>query len=222
MATALTGADSLKLSVSGAETRMLHAIGAIPGVRIAHAAARNGPGTGRLRSTGDGRSLSWMAPGSSAWGAAVPVGDGMAMLEDGEDRDKFVRVETYADYLVTAAPQETTVLLADVWNNDIGSDDLSAAEATAGDVETYTVTLTNQSGLAITRLKCWLDAATADLEISDDGAAWVAPTGEGSALALADLIPGATDTLHVRRTIGAASHSDPDILNLLHFSFEGL
>jgi len=86
----------------------------------------------------------------------------------------------------------------------------------------YTVTLQNDSNVTLSRLVVWIDASTEGLKISDDGAAWVSPTTEAAGLSLPDLLPGATDTLHIRRTVAAGAASDPDVLNLLQFRFDGL
>ena len=139
----------------------------------------------------------------------------------GEDLGKWLRVEVSAAYLC-ACPTEAEICLADVYGNAIAHDDVIAAEAAAGSVETYTITMVNDGDLILSQIKVWLDAATDDLEISDDGASWVSPTTEATALEFPDLAPGSEDTLHLRRTIAAASEADPAVLNHLHIGFSGL
>jgi hypothetical protein len=196
-------------------------IGTIPGVIPLLAAARNGPGSGYLSSSGDGTWLHWRAPGSSTVGAGIYcASDGNYLLRDGEDPGKWLRVQVDASELAGGARGET-VALTDRFNNPIASDDVSAAEATAGDVETWTLTLENQSNAILSQLKVWIDPTVSNIEISDDGVAWVSPTTQSTALALPDLAVGGTDTLHIRRTITAGAGSDGDVETLLHFSYRG-
>lgn len=212
--------DALRLKLSGVEVNQMLVVGAIPGVYPLAAAARNGTGTGTIQSTGDGTLLSWKAPGSATAGTPIPASvDGSYLLQDGVDLDKWLRVQVVAAYLVSAGSAQVT--LRDSYNG-LGPDDVTAAEATAGSVETLEVTMSNDSGRGISRLVAWIDAAVSDLEISDDGAAWVSPTSEAAGLAFPDLAAGATDIIHLRRTIGAAAGSDTGVLNHLHFAWQGL
>jgi len=215
-------ADSLRLTISGVEVQHLVPVGTIPGVVVEAVAAGCGPGAARLRSSADGTRLAFKAPGSAAWGLdCVADVDTTWFLQDGEDPDKWARVARYGDYMNTG-PAEGRVLLDDVFNNAVAYDDVTAAEALAGDVATYTITLANDSLHRFSKLVAWLDAAVTGLEISDDGITWVSPVTEAAGLALDDIAPGGTDTLHARRTIGAAADSDTDVLNHLHFAFNGL
>ena len=217
-------ADALRCEVSSVETIHLVAVGTIKGAKVTGVAGRNGPGTATLRSTKEtiGWRLAYKAPGSSAWGNPQRIeADGTVLLEDGEDTSKWVRVQVWVDYL-DLGRREGSVKLREVYNNDVGSDDVTAAEATAGDVETYTVTLANDGTLTISQIKIWLDPSTVNLEISDDGASWVSPTTEATALELPDLASGSTDTLHIRRTIAAGEASDPAVLSRIHLAFSGL
>jgi len=221
---ALGSADALRLIVDSAELVHLAAVRTIPGVVLRAVAGRNGPGTGRIRSNGAaGTLLSWRAPGSSTFGPMVDAAaGGECLLSDGEDDDCWVRVEVYPDHLGTG-PIGSPVHLGDLYNNHLGQADLSAAEATAGDVLEYEVTLENAGQvLWLSQIRVWLDAAVSDLEISDDGIAWVSPTSEAAALWMADLAPLASQTLYLKRTIGAAAGYDPDVLNHLRLSFFGL
>ena len=222
MAAVATQADSLRLSVSGVEVKHLGCVGAVPGVAPLLAAARNGPGSGDLKTEGDGTWILWRAPGSSSYGTPVALsGDGAYLLEDGDDRDAWLRVQAYTSYLLPAGAAGR-VLLGDVYAGGTTDDDVAAGEATAGSVTTYTITLRNDSAMRLGRLVAWLDAATAGIEISDDGVAWVNPTSEATGLELPDLGPGATDTLHLRRTIAALADSDPEVLDVFHVAFDGL
>jgi len=216
-----THADALRLTLASVEVRHLVAVDSIPGVVIAAVAARNGEGSGRLRSDGD--RLQWLAPGSATFGAVVYVdadNDGSYLVEDGEDRDKWVRVDVYPDYLPDGGA-EVQVSLEHVRENGISHDDVTAGEASAGDVTTHTVSMENDGAAIQTQRKVWIDAAVSGLEISDDGAAWVSPTTEATALRFPDLGVGASDTLHLRRTIGAGASEEAGVVNHLHFSFCG-
>jgi len=212
-------ADALRLSVSGTETEHFAVAGTIPGVQITAAAGRNGAGVGRLRNIG--ATLYWQAPGSNDYGPGViTASDGTYLLEDGEDRDAWLRVSVTTAYLLDFA--EAAVNLDVLTGNHIADADVTAAEAAGGDVHTYTITLTNASTFALSQLVVWIDPDTSGLEISDDGAAWVSPTTEAAGLALPNLSPSATDTLHIRRTIAAGAEADPNVLNHLHLAFCGI
>jgi hypothetical protein len=219
MATAATNADALRIESGGSEVHHLSWIGTLPGVEILAVAAINGPGAGRLLASADGESLQWRAPGSSTAGAAVDVSaGGTFLLEDGDDSDAWLRIEVTAASLDENAT-EAVVHLDDRYGNAVASDDVSAAEASAGDVETYTLTLANDSGLSITSVTVWIDSGVSGIEISDDGSTWVSPTTEGGGLSLGTITASGTDTLHVRRTIGSSTSYDPKVLTHLHASF---
>lgn len=226
MVLAGTYADMLRIEAASVEVQHLHAVGTIPGVAILAAAGRCGTGTGRIRSRRDGTRLQFKAPGSSTYGRVVHVAaNGNYLLMDGDDADKWVRVAVYASHLL-ASPAEAAVFLKDVYENAVSHDDVTAGEASAGDITTYTLSMSNVSNVHLSQVKVWLtqysgDAAVA-LEISDDGASWVAPTTEGTALVMADIAPSGTVTLHIRRTVTAASDSDADVLGRIHYSFSGI
>ena len=212
--------DALRFELSGVEIVHLVPAGTVPGVRVIAAAARNGPGTGHLRTTGaTGTLLSYKAPGSAAYGPEVDVSaDGSYVVED-PDSAKWLRVQVSADYL-HAGPTDGAVKLTEVYNNGVGHADLTAAEASAGHVAEYSVTMKNDSSQLLIAPRVWLDSAVSDLEISIDNAAWVSPTTEPTALVFPDLAAAGSDILYLRRTIAAAATFDPKILNLLHANFE--
>lgn len=212
-------ADGLRFKLAGVEVQHLHVVGTIPGVNIEAVAALNGPGTGLLRSSGDGTDITWKAPGSLTSGPVVSCTvDQSYLFEDGDDPDKWLRARVIPTELQpgTASGQ---VYLKDVYSNAIAHDDLTAPEALAGDVATYTVDLHNDSADTMTDVRVWLDAAVVNLEISDDGATWVSPTDEGTALVFASIASMASSTLHLRRTIPPASTSDPGVLDEIHARF---
>lgn len=211
-------ADALRVEKDGVEIESLVAAGAVPGVAVLFAAGRNGTGSGYLRTNAAGDAIQWKAPGSAAYGPEVPVpADGIYLLRDGASQHAWVRVQVWTAHLV--AGRKAEVELRDVFGNDVGHDDVSAAEADAGDVASWTLTLRNShDSKTLSMVRCWLVAV--GLELSTDGASWSAPASEAAALALPDLAPEATTTLHVRRTIAAGSASDADVLNLLRFRYE--
>ena len=221
MMIAFAGPDSLRIESAAVEVPCLHVIGSIPGVIPLLAAARNGPGTALLASSQDGTVLHWRAPGSSTYGAGVRCpADGNYLLRDGEDACKWLRVQVDVSELADG-PVEAAVTLTDRFGNAIASDDVSAAEASAGDVETYILTLENQSNTILSQLTVWIDPNVSGIAIADDGATWVTPTARAAGLVLPDLLPAATDSLHLRRTITAGAESSGSVLTLLHFSFRG-
>lgn len=115
-------ADSLRIEVGGVEDRSLAAVGAVFGTAILAAAGRNGPGRATLRYSAAG--LQWRAPGSATFGTAVPVAsDGDFLVEDGEDKSKWVRVRAKAAKL-PAGLVEAGILLGDRFGNAIGGDDV--------------------------------------------------------------------------------------------------
>ena len=221
MAEVATGSDALQWQKSSVEIQHLHAVGTIRGVKILQVAARNGKGTGRLRSTGDGTLLSWREPGAANYGGDCPCASDGDYLLLGSDPGKWIRIRVYEDFLF-AGPREEPVLLDDVYNNEIGSDDVTAGEASAGDVETYTVTVKNMGTFTMTDVRFWLDPAVSDLEIGFNGADWFSPTTEETAIELGfPFAPAASGTIHFRRTTGAAAPSDPKVLNNIHARFDG-
>jgi|GEM_PF-2387286 len=230
MPEAATRADALMLKttgISGVELQYLHAVGTIPGVQVACVAARNGPGTGIIRSTGDGQSMQWRAPGSQTFGEVVWCGcDGMYLLEDGEDYDKWVRVQVYADYLFAGA-SESRIYLADMFNNVIGSRDFTATEAQDGSSLIYLFERKNVSGFDATDLKLWIDpdhvfdAVTGNGVKVWGGSDWVAPDSEDhpDVLMLDRLKPGEYVVSMARRWVAAGETAAPNLLECLHFSF---
>lgn len=218
-----TRADALRARFASVEVKHLKAVGTLPGIVVNAAGGRNGPGAGLMRYY-DGGKVAWRAPGSGVFGPQVDVsGGGSFVVEDGSDKNKFLRITSYASFL-PAGPAAAQVLLQEEYNDGIGGDEVSAAEASAGSIEIWIVELLNAGTLGLSNLRAWLDASTAGLEISWDGASWVAPNSETHADVLIEpnLAAAASKNLHVRRTIGAGAAADPAILNLLQFAWNGL
>ena len=215
-------ADAIRVKIASLEVLHLAAVETLPGVVILQAAGRNGPGTGQLQSSGDGTLVAWRAPGSATFGTAIDCGsDGAYLFEDGEDANKWLRVQVYASYLAST-PRDARVYLGDLFANGPPHDDVTAQEASAGDVTIYSLELVNESAVNISDLRAWIHATVSGLEISDDNATWVNPTTEATGLSFGSLASGASKTLWLRRTIAAAAASDAKILTLLHFAWNGL
>ncbi len=204
-------ADSVRFKVAGVEIQHLTAIGTVGGVTIAHVAAANGKGVGRLRKTAAGE-LQWRPPGASGYGPAVPIpSDDTYRLESDTEPAKWLRVAVQTAFFAVGE-EESRVFLTDVYSNAVSSDDVTYSEAAAGDVETYTITAVNE-GLFPAYIQVWIENGPG-LEISNDGAAWVAPTGPFGALTLSPtpVNPSGTATLYVRRTITAGASPDAGVL----------
>lgn len=215
-----TRGDALRLKLAGVESQSMVAVGAVPGLAVLAVAGRNGVGVGILKVSGSGTGLAWKAPGSASFGHAQPItADGSFLLEDGDDSDKWIRVAAYTDYL---SDGEGVVYVQDKYNNEVGQDDVTAAEASAGDVTDFSISVHNDSHVILSQVKFWLDASVSGIEISDDDITYVSPTTEGTALAMADIPAGGSITLYVRRTIGAGASSDADILNILECKYSGI
>jgi hypothetical protein len=213
--------DALQILAGAVEVRSLMAVGAIPGVAPLLAGGGNGPGMGRLSSSGNGR-LTWQAPGSSKPGSPVVVSaGGQFALGDGVDPQRWLRVGVYAAYLEPAAA-EAAVQLGDVFDNAVGGPDVTAAQAAAGDVQTVTLTLSNAGSSGLSQLRAWIDPACTGLTISADGSTFSAPTTEGTALLLPDLEAGGSMAFYLRRTISPGAQSAASVLNLLNFSYSSV
>lgn len=217
---AASAGDALRIEISAAESKSMAAIGAIQGVAILAVSALNGKGTARLRSYGS--RISWRAPGSKVFGSPVNCpADGLYLLADGEYEYKTARIQVYTASLATFA--EANIFLQPRYNSAPAHADVSAAEASAGDVTDYTVTIRNASPAAILNVKAWIKDGP-QIQIGYDGLSWVAPNFEShpDTLAWPAIQPNATETLHCRRTIPAGSSPHAGVLNVLMFSWDGI
>lgn len=125
--------------------------------------------------------------------------------------------------------------------NDAGStifDNVSSAEASAGDVEYRCVYVRNNHGtLTAQATKIWIQAQTpsADTDVAiglgtsaiggteqtvanentaPSGVTFSAPANEGAALTIGDLAPGQTKAVWIRRTVNAAAAAANDSFTL--------
>jgi len=212
-------ADKVKVKVGGLEVISLRIAGTVGGVVPLMAAGMNGPGLGRLRYVAADATLAWRAPFSLNYGAPVDVSaDGIYVLTDGGDVDKWFRVEVVAACL-PADDEEELVQLRDISNNDVASHDVTASESSEGDVEIWTFSVVNESTERVHDLRAWLATANSHLSLSANGSTWTGPNNEADGIALGDLSPSETASLYVRRSIQASTASDPSVLAHVRFSY---
>lgn len=216
-----TRGDALRVLFVGDDVQSLAVVGTIRGLIPLAAAGACGEGSARVRSLGSPPTrFSFRAPGSSTWGEAIVAEvSGDYLLEDGSDRSKWLRARVRTDWLASQ-PEEAPVFLRDRFN-ELGPDDVTAAEAASGSVEVLALELANVSTNRLDLLKSWIAPATSNIEVSPDGISWSAPTTEGTALALGSLDYGATLSFYVRRTITIGAASAAKLLNQLRFSWRG-
>lgn len=206
MPDALTHADAIRMYLTGAasdggaqadpnsslgkyrsSTEVTH-LGAvitspIANVTVDFVAGENGTGAGTLAAK-SADTLAWTAPGGSE-GAAVTIANGETkLLEDGSDTKKYIRVSRTSASALTGT---ATVTLADQFNNLVGFDNISSAEAAAGDNEYRCLSLKNVAASQVKSVKVWLGTlgtqmTTSAAQLGASGAG----TLEGAAGAFAD------------------------------------
>ena len=221
---AATRGDSLRLEVASVESASLTAIGTIGGVNILAVGGANGIGAGTLRVSNSGTRLAWCAPGSVTFGSSIVIeASGNYIVEDGENEAKWLRVSVNTDFIPTSSDHEAVVQLYNTYNNAVGHDDVTAGEATAGDITTYQITMANDGPAGLLNFIVWIAKGWDRLEIGKDGSNWYRPWGEHHAESLiwAELKSGSETTLHVRRTIAAGAASNASVLNVLGFAWDG-
>jgi len=214
-------ADALKIESNAVEVQHLTVVGNVPGVVPLLAAARNGPGVGRLACAAGGL-LSWRAPGSSAAGPEVDVSaGGTFVLTDGDDADRWIRVEVHTAHLAETAQAE--VFLADRYNNAVAGPDVSAEEAAAGDVRNWSLSLRNTAKSDFHDLRVWLHAGCDPwIEIGLDGEHWSQPRNEEAALTVSLLPAGESATMWIRRAVPAGQPAHAKKLVKFNMIFDGL
>lgn len=125
----------------------------VTGVTIDAAAGQNGTGTGTLTYTAAGTLLQWTAPSGSI-GTGVNVGsNGTYIIEDGGDTTKYVRV-TVVSASLPGGNQTDSITLSDVYNKQF--DNVSASEASAGDIEYRGLMIQNQNAAQIDGVKAYI------------------------------------------------------------------
>jgi hypothetical protein len=216
------GGYGVQLQQGGAEVQSFRVIGAVPGTVITDVAGRCTSGAGTL--TCSNGVISWQAPGSTTAGSgvAVPV-DGNYLLKDGSEPSLWIKVQVYAAFLSTSA--QATVYLGDRYNV-LGPDDVSAANATAGIIETTQYTLNNVLTTPALNVKLWLDSAAggaATLSVSKDNVTYTSPHGEADtgALSWSSIAAGGSANVWIRRTIPAGAGYSPKVTNVVRWAWDG-
>jgi hypothetical protein len=215
MITQATRADSLRIIYGAAELRQLSAVGTIPGVQVVAVASACGPGSGRLSLDGS-LNLTWTPPSGSP-GDAVDVSAGGDFLLEDSTADSWLRVHVESDYLV--AGSVGVVSIADCF---LEGWDISSAQASAGNVATLTLSIRNDSPNEVANVIAWIDPACSGYQISTDGTHWNSGQSEASGLSVGSILPSHTVPCYLRRTIAASSGSNPNVLQLLHLSFQAV
>lgn len=123
----------------------------IANVTVDYIAGANGTGTGTLTATGSD-TLAWTPPGGTQ-GAAVTILNGETKIIEGSDLNKFVRVTRTS---ATALAGTASLAIVDVYNNAIGFDNVSSAEASAGDNEYRAICFKNESTLTVSGLVAYI------------------------------------------------------------------
>jgi hypothetical protein len=210
--------DQIQLQSSGTPLVSLRALGTLNGVEITAVAALNGPGQGLL-SIDAASNLSWTPPGGAV-GTPVDVSAGGNFIIYDSTGNAWIGITVAAAYLALASA--ATVTLEDLYDGPIVSDDVTAVEASAGDVATWSIAVKNTSGVSATGLVAWLDPATySGIDISLDGVTWSAPTSEGAGLSIGTLAASASATIYFQRTVPSSSASLASGLVLLNVGWTG-
>lgn len=103
-----TGPDALYLDDSGTEDITLIGLSGLEGVRLIKSSGTSGSGIGYLRTTEAGTKLQYKAPGSDTFGPAEDISyDRTCTVTDGEDGDKWVRVEIFTNFVLTGTGTST-------------------------------------------------------------------------------------------------------------------
>lgn len=126
---------------------------AIANIDIDFVSGANDEGAGTLAAAGV-NSLNWTPPSPGTVGADVTITSGQVMIIEGaNDPAAFVRVTRTSGTDLTGSETDT---IADNFNNVIGFDDISTAEASAGDTEYRCGCIKNESGSDVKNIKVWL------------------------------------------------------------------
>lgn len=212
--------DSLHLQLAGVSVVSLAAPNVnLAGVVIQEAAGRNTPGQGTL--TLNNGSMSWQADNSTTNGTAASVGaGGVFVLEDGADISRWIRVQTLATYLPTAA--QATVATADSYN-PVGLGDVVAAMAATGGTLTTEFTIKNVGTASLTGGLLWIDTTGSGatvLTVSTDGTNFYAPSSATDSHAMTfSLAASSSANLWLKRIIAASTPASPAQLNILQASW---
>lgn len=136
----------------------------IANIDVDFVAGRNGTGDGTLTASGDD-DLHWTPPGGSQ-GATVTILNGETKILEGGGGEpgKYIQVTRTSASVLTGT---ATVTLTDSMNNAVGFDDVSSAEASAGDTEYRCIAIKNDSSASVTDLK--IKVGTLGTQQTSDG-----------------------------------------------------
>lgn len=163
---------------SSTELATLGVQGAVERIGMARLSPGHEPGVGAVESDG-ASSLRYTAPESSTPGPYIQVPYGTAILYDGEDASKGLRV-TRASGAAFPVQGKRELLLVDQYNNAFGFDNVSHAERNAGDDEYRAVFLKN-AGLRVLTVRAFMTPLGTQRTVSvagyaAAGAVSIAPT----------------------------------------------
>lgn len=124
----------------------------IANITVDYLSGANGTGSGSLTATGVD-DLTWAPPGGSA-GAAVTILNGETKILEGSGATgKFIRVTRTSTANLTGT---ATLTITDKFNNLIGFDNVTSAEASAGDTEYRAMFIKNESTSQVKNIKAFL------------------------------------------------------------------
>ncbi len=137
---------------------------AIANITIAYAGGGNTTGAGTLDSL-DANTLRWKCAGGS-YGPGVAIANGETkIIETLDIPGAFIRVTRTS---ATALSGTATVTLAKSINNVFAFDDVSSAEALAGDTEYRGTIIVNENTVSVTSFKRWIGVLGTQ-QVSDGG-----------------------------------------------------
>jgi hypothetical protein len=190
-----TRADALRIvyqpGVFDRLTGFLKCVGTIPGVAPIAAAGLCGGGIAAIASHNDGMDLCFRAPDSGTFGALVRCdSDGDYMLEDGEDKNKWLRIKSRAAFL-SPTPQQARVFLKI-------EDGEMVTEKAPSTVTSLNLQLQNVSSQTLENVRVW--CPTPDTTFNLTGLD-VAAADEASSLLVGALAVGGVKDLGMKLTV---------------------
>jgi len=150
---------------------------AIANITVDAIAGANGTGAGSLIAA-SGDTLTWTPPGGSV-GTAVTILNGETKIIEGADKSKFIRVSRTS---ATGLTGTATLTLTNQYNGVIGMDNVSSAEATAGDDEYRCFCVKNEhASVTVGSVLAWIatlgtQATTDSAQLSSSGSGTITTT----------------------------------------------
>lgn len=151
---------------------------AISGISISFAGGGNTPGDGQLDAV-DANTLRWRCSGGS-YGPTVSIANGETkIVETSANPGAFLRVSRTS---ATALSGTATVTLATLLNNVFAMDDVSSAEAAAGDTNYRATILKNEAVANVVSIKRWIgtlgtQAVSDGAQLGSSGSGTITTTG---------------------------------------------